>query len=496
MEEPLPFRFQYERIPLPTMTIPQNTVSRRCCLQSGAVGFGWLALQSLLAQNCRSATGGLATNFRLSNAPATSIIFCFMSGGVSHVDSFDEKESLVKLAGQPMPVPVFGTMFDNVGTIMPSPWKFSSRGESGLRISELFPAIANHADDLCIVRSMTSKANEHAQGNFHFHTGFSFQGYPSAGAWMSYGLGAVNENLPAYVVLRSGKAVDPIGGQGIYSNGFLHAHHQPSFLTVDSESALPNLKPAEPIDRQRKRIDYLRNIDASFQEQHAEDSRIDAAIKNYETAFRMQAAVPEACDLTTESQSTLDAYGVNSDFSPEAGFAKQCVVARRLVERRVPFIELSCLPREPNETAQAVNPWDQHSNLIEGHTAMARQVDRPIAALLHDLKQRGLLDSTIVLFSGEFGRTPFAQGSDGRDHNPFGFSLWLAGGGFRSGFAYGATDDLGYHAVDKPLTVYDLWATVQHQMGIDHEKLTYHFGGRDFRLSDVEGRVIYDILRG
>jgi hypothetical protein len=406
----------------------------------------------------------------------------------------DEKPLLAKMAGQPMPVPVHATMFDNVGTIMPSPWKFQPRGESGLVMSDLFPNIAGHADDLCIVRSMTSKASEHAQGNFFFHTGFSFQGYPSAGAWMAYGLGTENENLPGYVVLRSGEAVDPIGGQGIYSNGFLPAQHQASFLTVDRDPSLPNLKPAESREQQLARLKALEKLDRSFAQSLQSANDVEAAILNYETAFRMQSSVPDVCNLSDESEATTKLYGLDSDFSPEAGFARQCLVARRLVERGVRFIELSCLPRIPGEKAQAVNPWDQHDGLEKGHALMAKQVDRPVAALLADLKSRGLLESTIVVFSGEFGRTPFAQGTNGRDHNPYGFSLWIAGGGFRGGMAYGATDELGYHAIENPLTVYDLWATIQNQMGIHHEKLTYHFGGRDYRLSDVEGRVIESLI--
>ncbi len=456
--------------------------SRRQFLQTTSLGFGWLACQNLLAK----------PHFA---AKAKSIVLCYMSGGVSHVDAFDEKPLLAKMAGQPMPVPVQATMFDNIGTIMPSPWKFQPRGASGLGISQLFPHIAQHADDLCVIRSMTSKANEHAQGNFHLHTGFSFQGYPSVGAWMSYGLGTENENLPGYVVLRSGEAVHPIGGQGIYSSGFLPAQHQASFLSVDHDPALANLKPAEPTDQQMQRIDTLNSFDRQFASKLGGDSNVEAAILNYETAFRMQSSVPEATDISNESKLTHQMYGIDSNFVPEAGFARQCLVARRLVERGVRFVELSCLPRVVGEKTQAINPWDQHDGLEKGHAAMAQQVDRPVAALIADLKARGLLESTIVIFTGEFGRTPFAQGADGRDHNPYGFSLWVAGGGFRSGISYGATDEFGYYAIENPLTVYDLWATVQHQMGINHEKLTYHFGGRDFRLSDVEGRVILDLIK-
>jgi uncharacterized protein (DUF1501 family) len=389
-----------------------------------------------------------------------------------------------------MPMPVKATMFDNVGTIMPSPWEFHPRGRSGLPISDLFPHIAGLADDLCIVRSMTSKASEHAQGNFHFHSGFSFQGHPSAGAWMSYGLGSENANLPAYVVLRSGAAVDPIGGAGVYGSGFLPAQHQPSFLSVDREPALPNLKPAASSEAQLREIAAMRSFDRRFNATIGGVGEVEAAIMNYETAFRMQAAVPEACDLRGESEATRKLYGLDAARETTAAFGQQCLVARRLVERGVRFVELSCLPRNPGDKTQAVNPWDQHDKLKTGHTDMAAQVDQPVAALVQDLKARGLLDSTIVIFSGEFGRTPFAQGTDGRDHNPYGFSLWVAGGGFKPGFTYGVTDDFGYHTVENPVSVYDFWATVQQQLGLNHEDTTYHFAGRNYRLSDVEGHVV------
>jgi hypothetical protein len=459
-------------------------MNRRCFLQTSALGFGWLGFRHL------AKAAALAPHFP---PKAKSVILCYMSGGVSHVDSFDPKPLLKERAGQPIPMPVKATMFNNIGTLMPSPWEFQRRGNSGMPVSELFPHIAKMADDLCLVRSMTSKASEHAQANFHFHSGFSFQGHPSAGAWMSYGLGSENENLPGYVVLRSGAAADPIGGSGIYSNGFLPAQHQPSFLTVDREPALPNLKPADSPTAQLQEIAAMRRLDQRFNARLGQRNEIDAAIGNYETAFRMQSAVPEVCDIQGESEATLKLYGVDSSNPEQAAYARQCLTARRLVEKGVRFIELSCL-QGSKKTFPAVNPWDQHNSLEVGHADMAHQVDQPIAALLTDLKARGLLESTIVVFSGEFGRTPFAQGSNGRDHNPYGFSLWVAGGGFKGGHIYGATDEFGYHAVENPVGVYDLWATVQHQLGIRHEDLTYLFGGRHFRLSDIEGRVVKDLI--
>lgn len=468
-------------------------LNRRHWLQQASLGFGWLALGAMLRPAAaRGATGDRPPGPHHPHR-ARSVILCYLSGGLSQVDSFDPKPLLKKLAGQPMPMPVQATMFDNVGTIFPSPWAFRRRGQSGLDVSELFPHLAELADDLCLVRSMTSKANEHAQGNFHFHSGFSFQGYPSAGAWMSYGLGAETAELPAYVVLRSGAAADPIGGRAIYGSGFLPARHQPSLLTVDADPPLPNLRPGEPPARQREKLAALGAFDAEFAAAAGHPPEVEAAIANYEAAFRMQASVPEACDLGRESAATARLYGLEDEDPATAAFGRQCLAARRLVERGVRFVELSCLQGSA-KIAPAINPWDQHSKLREGHANMARQVDRPVAGLLRDLKSRGLLDETIVIFSGEFGRTPFAQGSDGRDHNPFGFSLWLAGGGFRGGTVYGTTDEFGYHVVDRRATVYDLWATVQRQLGLDPERATYHFGGRHFRLSDVEGHVLDELL--
>jgi hypothetical protein len=359
-------------------------------------------------------------------------------------------------------------------------------------MTDLFPHLAALADELAVIRSMTSKVNEHAQGNYFFHTGFPFLGHPSAGAWCSYGLGTENQNLPGFVVLQSGGAAVPHGGVGLFSNGYLPAQHQASIIRVDENPALNNIAPRESDPAQRRRLGFIRAMDETFATSTG-DGAVEAAIRNYETAYRMQAAVPELCDLRGESEATKRLYGVDSPDKLTAGYAKQCLVARRLIERGVRFVELSCLNASIG-AGNAANPWDQHGKIKEGHGAMARQVDQPIAGLIRDLKSRGLLDDTLILFSGEFGRTPFSQGSDGRDHNPYGFSLWLAGGGVKGGTAYGATDDLGYYAVENKCEIYDLYATVLHLLGLNHEKLTFRFGGRDFRLTDVHGHVIEDIL--
>lgn len=465
-------------------------MTRRDMLRRCSTGFGLMALSGLVGSQAWGAA-------RPSNAPrarAKSVIFLYMSGGVSHLDSFDPKPLLAKLAGQPMPVKVERTMFNKNGKIFPSPFDFEPRGQSGIPISTMFPHLARScADDLAVIRSMTSKVNEHAQGNYFFHTGFPIMGHPSAGAWINYGLGSVNQNLPGFVVLQSGQATAPHGGVGVFSNGFLPAQHQASILKADGTEAVANILPHETDAAQRRRLDFLRESDAEFLRQTGADAQVEAAVRNYETAYRMQSAVPELVGLAGESEATKKLYGIDDPHPQKAAYARQCLLARRLVERGVRFVELSCLT-ESIGGGNAPNPWDQHGELQKGHAAMARQVDQPIAALLVDLKQRGLLDETLVIWAGEFGRTPFSQGSNGRDHNPFGFSIWLAGGGVKAGTIHGATDDLGYHVVDKPTTVYDLWATVLHQLGLDHTNLTYLSGGRNFRLTDVHGNVLHEIL--
>ena len=465
-------------------------LSRREMLGRTSTGFGLMALAGILGSG-QSRVVAAPLGLIKPQPRARNVIFCFMSGGVSHVDSFDPKPRLKQDHGKPMPVPVKPTMFNANGNIMASPWEFKNYGQSGLPVSELFPHIAGCVDDLAVVRSMTSIANEHAQGNYFIHTGFSQAGYPSAGAWVTYGLGTENENVPGFVVVASGGC--PLGGIGIYGNGFLPAVHQASMIDPGQSEPLTNITPSEPTSRQQKRLRFVEQVDRNHLSRLGEVDQVESAIRNYETAFRMQSAVPDLVDLSGESQATRRLYGLDSPFKETVAYGTQCLLARRLIERGVRFVELTCLPR-PSEVGQTGNPWDQHGGLKTGHSEMAQQVDQPIAGLLRDLKSRGLLDETIVIFAGEFGRTPFAQGSDGRDHNPFGFSIWMAGGGVKGGTAYGATDELGYHAVENVATVYDLWATVLELLGVDHLELTYRFGGRDFRLTDVHGHVLHDIL--
>jgi hypothetical protein len=471
--------------------------SRRQLLQQCSTGFGAVALSGILAKSSLASAKELPKGAALQKThhqpKAKHVIFCFMSGGVSHIDSFDPKPRLQRDHGKPMPVPVERTMFNNNGNIMGSPFTFAPAGKSAIPISDMFPHLAKVADEMAVVRSMTSAVNEHAQANFFMHTGFPIMGYPSAGAWATYGLGTENEDLPGYVVLQSGSAVPPHGGVSLFSNGFLPAQHQGSIVQADRPEPIRNIKPSDQLALQRQRLRTIKDLDSSFLSQSGSDAQVEAAIENFETAFRMQSVVPDLCDISGESEATLKMYGLDSTDKEKAAYARQCLLARRLIERGVRFIELSCLTKGIG-AGGAPNPWDQHGDLKNGHGAMAFQVDQPIWALIQDLRDRGLLDETLIVWAGEFGRTPFSQGSDGRDHNPYGFSVWFAGGGVKGGTIYGATDDLGYYAVEDKCTIYDMWATVLHQMGIDHEKLTYRYGGRDFRLTDVHGHVLTKIL--
>ncbi|MBM3728570.1 MAG: DUF1501 domain-containing protein [Acidobacteria bacterium] len=451
--------------------------SRREMLGRVSNGFGMLALQRLMAGE---------THF----APrAKQVIFCYMSGGVSHIDSFDPKPRLAKEAGQPMPVPLDRTMFNQNGNIMPSPWEFTRYGGSGMPVSSIFPYMGGIVDEICLIRSMTVKFMEHAQANNYYHSGNPLTGFPSLGAWVNYGLGRMTENLPSFVVLGSGEI--PLGGINVYGSGFLPPVHQGSFLYPNRKEALQDITPKEEDGMQRRKLRLIAETDREFLARAAGAEAVETAIRNYETAYRMQAAVPELTDLRGETEATKKLYGLDSPTEGKAAYALQCLLARRLVERGVRFVELTVVP--PKGWGGG-NSWDQHSKLKEGHEANAFHVDQPIAGLVKDLKARGMLKDTLVIWSGEFGRTPFVQAKDGRDHNPSGFSLWLAGGGVKGGFTYGSTDEYGYRAIENVLTIHDLHATILHLLGLDHERLTFRYGGRDFRLTDVHGQVIRPIL--
>ncbi len=439
-------------------------------------GFGAVAFAALHAD----AFASLAVT--ASAKRARRVIFLYMDGGPSQIDTFDPKPELAKWDGKPFPVTREPTQFNQDGMTLASPWKFAQHGQAGHWISDLFPQVATCADDLCVVRSMTSNFSEHTNANYFLHTGAGFAGRPSMGSWMSYGLGSESQDLPAFVVLNGG--LTPPGGIECFGNGFLPATHQASLVRPEGQGISNLLPPRDsPADSEARVRSLVGGLDAAFAARHPDEDRIESAIANAELAFRMQAAVPELMELAGEPAAIRELYGLDHPFEPTRIFARECLLARRMAERGVRFIELTC-PTTPGN-----DRWDQHGGLKKGHEENARAVDQPIAALLKDLKQRGMLDETLVIWAGEFGRTPFAQGNDGRDHNPFGFTIWLAGGGVKGGSVHGATDELGYKAVDGVADIHDLHATMLHLMGVDHTRLTHLFGGRQMRLTDVHGKV-------
>jgi Protein of unknown function (DUF1501) len=451
--------------------------SRRDFLNRAAMGIGGLAGLALHA----GAEGSGLAHFP---AKAKRVIWLYMDGGMSHLDTFDPKPTLATMAGKPFPMKIEATQFDNNGPVLPSPWTFNRYGHSGLSVSTLFPHIATCADELCLVRSMTNPSPVHAVGNFWMHTGWGVAGRPSAGAWVSYALGTANANLPTFVVLNGGMI--PVGGVECFKSGFLPAPHSGTFIEK-SDPAFDNVTPGLAAAQSRL-LRHVQRADHAFSAGRGHPAAVDGAIANYELAARLQSAVPELLDLGGESESTRRAYGLDAPFPFTRDYARQCLLARRLAERGVRFIALT-MPKTRGQ-----DRWDAHSRLKSNHGENALTIDQPIAALLKDLRQRGMLDDTLVVCATEFGRTPFTQGSDGRDHNPFGFSLWMAGGGTRPGTTYGATDEYGYRATENPLTVHDFHATLLHLLGLDHERLTYHHGGRDYRLTDVHGQVVSGLL--
>ncbi|MRI00842.1 DUF1501 domain-containing protein [Kriegella sp. EG-1] len=457
-------------------------------------GFGALAFTSLfggLPFGCERPKNIIKTpNLYLGPhylPKAKNVIFLYMDGGVSQVDSFDPKPRLAKENGEDprKKFKVDATQFDNVGKILKSPWQFKQYGESGIPVSELFPHIATCVDDLALIRSMTSNFPEHTNANYFLHTGSGIQGRPSMGSWMTYGLGSENKNIPGYVVLDGG--LIPPGGLDNFKNGFLPASYQASVLRAGA-APVANITPHETIrNLQEEKLNYIKELDNSLIGKMGEVDAVESAISNYELAYKMQSSIPELTQFSSETKATKKLYGMDSDDPHTRGYAAQCLLARRLVERGVRFIELTC-PKV------AADRWDQHSNLRDGHERNAHAVDQPIAGLLKDLKSLGLLEETLVVWTGEFGRTPFAQGTDGRDHNPSAFSMWMAGAGIKGGTIFGRTDEYGYRVIENEVTIHDLHATIMHLLGINHEQLTFRFGGRDMRLTDVHGHVMKDIL--
>lgn len=487
----------------PTARLPRPVcapASRREFLARAANGFGAVALAAMSARDgfagpiaaaVRDAggrptlpTGGHILPHHV--ARAKHVIFLYMDGGPSQVDTFDPKPRLQRESGQPFPMKMEPTQFDNNGAMLGSPWKFHRHGKSGLEISALFPHVARSADDLCVIRSMVSEFSEHTNANYFLHTGLGLSGRPSMGAWASYGLGSLNRDLPDFIAINGG--LIPPGGLDCFGSGFLPATHQGSLFKATG-TGVANVHPSEAtVARQRTKLDIVRALDQHAVLRDGAAGAVESAILNHELAFRMQATVPELMALDDEPTALKERYGFEARFEPTRHYARQCMLARRLIERGVRFVELTC-PRVGGH-----DRWDQHGGLRKGHAENAQTVDQPIGALLDDLRARGLLQETLVVFSGEFGRTPFAQGSDGRDHNPFGFSIWMAGGGIRGGQTYGATDEYGYKAIEDKVEIYDLHATMLYLLGVDHERLTFLFSGREMRLTDVHGHVIEPVL--
>jgi hypothetical protein len=468
--------------------------SRRHALRRTACGFGMMGLTSMLAQ---AASGTAAVDPLAPKQPhfptkAKRVIFMFMHGGPSHMDTFDPKPRLIKDHGKPLPFKRPLTFAEgNVGNLLKSPWNFKKYGQSGIDISDLFPHVAKHADDLCIIRSMVGDSVAHGGATLQLHTGSNTFTRPSMGSWVIYGLGTENQNLPAYITLKPGLSH---GGAKKWSSGFLPAAYQGTAVGL---GGMPIEKLSEPIEhlknyglsaeQQRYELDMIQKMNRASAAQWQHDPELEARIQSFELAFRMQTEAPEAFDITKEPEATKKLYGMDA---PEtADFGWQCLMARRLAERNVRFIQINHEYAPGNEVG-----WDAHSELIRLHTRTALQVDQPIAALLHDLKTRGMMEDTLLIWGGEFGRTPIAEGGDGRDHNPYGYSIWMAGAGVKKGFIYGATDEFGYYSVEDRMHINDLHATMLHLVGLKHDQLTFNYGGRPFRLTDVAGNVATKIL--
>lgn len=470
-------------------------MTRRDWLAQAGCGFGSVALTAMLANERLSGAQHRDddTDSQFTFAPKPThfpakverVIYLYMDGGPSQVDTWDPKPRLKEENGKPFGLEMEPTQFNNNGNTLASPWEFKQYGESSIPVSDLFPNIAEHVDDMAVIRSMVSEFSEHTNANYFLHTGIGIQGRPSMGAWMGYGLGSMTDNLPAFVVLNGG--LIPPGGLDCFNSGFLPAAYQGSIFN-SSNQPIANVSPREANARlQENKLKLLGELDESVLESYGRVDQLESAISNYELAYRMQSAVPELADISDETDETRALYGIDAESKGTATFGRQCLIARRLVERGVRFIELTC-------SNVGHDRWDQHGNLQKGHADNAMAVDQPIGALLTDLKRTGLFDSTLVVWSGEFGRTPFAQGSNGRDHNPFGFSLWMAGGGIKGGTIHGATDDYGYKTIDGRVEIYDLHATMLHLLGMDHKRMTFRFSGRDMRLTDVHGKVVHEVL--
>ncbi len=461
------------------MNSSQTCCSRRQMLKNSAIGFGGLALADILQ---RSAVADAPSSGLHFPARAKRVIFLFMHGGPSAIDTFDYKPLLRRDHGKPLPFEKPRVQFAQTGNLLQSPFPFRQYGESGKWVSDLFPEVGKCVDDLTFIHSMHGSNEAHGGALLKMHTGSDTFVRPSMGAWISYGLGTENQNLPSFVTINP-----TLGHGGVqnFGSAFLPAEHQATRIGKSgakmAASLIENLSNTQATNSQlRDQLDYVQRLNALQLEQAGKDAALEARIESLELAFRMQSEAPEVLDISGETDATKRLYGI--DEKPTDNFGRQCLLARRLSAAGVRFVQVSHAY------------WDQHSDLKEKHSELAAEVDRPIAGLIRDLKARGMLDDTLVIWGAEFGRTPTAQGDNGRDHNPHAFTYWMAGGGVKRGFSYGASDDYGFYAQSDKMHVHDFHATLLHLLGIDHERLTYRYGGRDFRLTDVHGRVIQEIF--
>jgi hypothetical protein len=468
--------------------------SRRHFLQRAGAGFGAVALAALMEQWGLSRASAATTAASSGNpllpkqpplpARAKSVIWCFMNGGPSAMDLFDPKPELDRCDGMAMNKGPITTFSKKVGPLMKSPFKFDRYGDSGHSVSELYPNIAKHVDDIAFIKSCHVETNVHDQALFQANTGVTRLGNPSAGSWLTYGLGSENQNLPGFIVMHDPRGM-PVGGPPLWSSGFLPNAYQG---TIFHEGANPIMDIQRPADvsasAQRRQLDFIAGMNARHQAAHPADTKFQGRISNFELAYRMQTAAPDAVDLAQESDATKTLYGIDREESRTYG--SQLLMARRLVERGVRFIQAY--------NGGAPEDWDAHENVALNHRKRCGETDMPIAGLLTDLKQRGLLDSTLVIWGGEFGRLPITETKGGRDHNPYGYLLWMAGGGIKGGSSIGETDEIGYRAAVDPVSIHDVHATILALFGLDHTKLTYFHEGREFRLTDVSGELIRKIM--
>jgi Protein of unknown function (DUF1501) len=468
-------------------------LTRRDWLLGAGAGFGALALTDLLARGATAGSEATSPSSVVATAPwrrpakAKSVIFLFMEGGPSQIDTFDPKPEVNRLAGQPLPPsfkPVITPMGEGRSPLLASRRKWQKYGQSGIWVSDWLPHIATCADDLAVIRSCWSNGLNHVGGVCQMNTGSTLAGRPSLGSWVNYGLGTENANLPAFIVMHDFPRSQVAGGPRNWGTGFMPAVYQGTRLDGGAEPIANLRTPAEVgAERQRGKLELLDRLNRRHLESRSDQSELDARIRSYELAFRMQAEAPEAVDLSAETDETRSLYGFDDPAAEATG--RLCLLARRLVERGVRFIQIYC---------GAGSKWDAHSAIETNHAKTCRAMDQPVAGLLNDLKRRGLLDQTLVVWGGEFGRTPMSEKGDGRDHNPYGFTMWMAGGGVKPGYVHGSTDEFGFAAAENKVHVHDLHATILALLGFDHEKLTFRSAGRDFRLTDVHGRVVHEMI--